>query len=161
MKYDLSIPLHRKRFAYRCNQMLKKRITCVELSDESNRTINQNRYLHVIIRILAMDTGVTESYAKDVYFKQLANPSIFIVEETDTVTGFKVNYLRSTSTLSKQEMSRAINTFRHWAEEQGYYLPDATPNEETDEMVFANEEQEQMFHQAEMETERMGMYIDG
>ena len=161
MKYDLTIPLHRKRFAKRCNQLLLKSASCVELEDESGKTINQNRYLHVIIRILALETGVTESYAKDVYFKQLANPTIFIQSSVDTVTGLEVQYLRSTSSLSKNEMSRAINTFRRWSEEQGYYLPDASPDEVTDEMVFSSTEDEQAFHQAEMETDRMSIYIDG
>lgn len=160
MKYDLTIPLHRKKFAARCNALLRQSATCVELQDESKRTVSQNRYLHVIIRVLAMETGVTESYAKDVYFKQLANPDIFITTHVDPVTNAELQYLKSTATLTKDEMSRAINTFRHWSEEQGYYLPDATPDD-TGDVVFVNSEQEQIFHQAELETENMSIYING
>lgn len=32
---------------------------------------------------LAVETGVTEAYAKQVYFKRLANPSVFITTTKD------------------------------------------------------------------------------
>lgn len=144
----------------RCNHLLKKNSGSVTLVDESKRTLNQNRYLHVIIRILAMETGVTESYAKDVYFKQLANPSIFIAENEDELSGMKVQFLKSTASLTKEEMSRAINNFRHWAEDNGYYLPSAD-EDESGELKFSSDNDEQAFKQAELETDRLGAYIDG
>ncbi|MBR1434212.1 MAG: recombination protein NinB [Bacteroidales bacterium] len=146
MTYDLSNPLHRKQFVKRCNNCLKNKSGLVTLIDKSKRTPSQNKYLHVIIRILAMETGVRESYAKDVYFKQLANPSLFITETEDAMTGMKVQRLRSSSELTKDEMQQAINNFRHWSEDNGYYLPNAD---------------EEAFKQAELETDRMSQYIDG
>ncbi len=158
MIYDLNNPYHRKQFVSRANKMLERHAT-VELIDESKRTYSQNAYLHVIIRTMALMTGVKESYAKNVYFKQLANPDLFVEEKDDPVTGNKVMSLRSSSELTIEEMSRAINGFRRWAEENGYYLPEATFDEQ-DKAVFKSAADEQAFKQAELETNRASMYLD-
>ena len=159
MIYDLTNPLHRKQFVKRANNMLKRNCTNAVLIDESKRTPNQNSYLHVLIRIMAMETGVKESYAKNVYFKQLANPDLFITDEVDPITGDKIMSLRSSSELTLEEMCRAINNFRHWAEDNGYYLPEATFDEE-ERVQFASIADEQAFKQAEIETTRAGIFID-
>jgi len=159
MIYDLTNPLHRKQFVTRANRMLAKKCTNAVLADETKRTINQNSYLHVLIRIMALSTGVKESYAKSVYFKQLANPDLFILETEDPVTGNSIQSLRSSSELTTDEMSVAINNFRRWAEENGYYLPDATFDED-ERAIFKTPQDEQAFKQAEIETARASMYID-
>lgn len=158
MKYDLTNKLHRKQFVKRCNDMLKKSCNCVELKDESKRSLNQNAYVHVLIRTMALETGVTEAYAKQIYFKQLANLNIFLAESADKISGQKIQYLRSTSELTVEEMSRAIFNFRKWAEENGYYLPDAT-TDETGTVTFTSETDAEAFHQAEIETARMENYL--
>ena len=158
MIYDLTNPLHRKQFVKRANKLLEKQCSNAVLVDESKRSLNQNSYLHVLCRILAIETGVTEKYAKDVYFKLMANPDMFIKEETDKLTGTMVQYIRSTSDLSTEEMNRAINTFRHWSEEQGYYLPEASPDKDGN-MQFVSEEDKKAFHQGELEASRLENYI--
>lgn len=158
MIYDLSNPLHRKQFVARANKMLERHCTNAVLVDESKRTYNQNAYLHVLIRLMALNTGVKEGYAKNVYFKQLANPDLFIQESEDPIAG-KVTTLRSSSELTIEEMSQAISNFRHWAEDNGFYLPDAT-FDDGERAVFKTEADEQAFKQAELETARAGMYID-
>ena len=158
MIYDLTNPLHRKQFAKRANDMLRKSCTNAVLKDESKRSISQNSYLHVLCRILAIETGVTEDYSKQVYFKQLANPSIFIITDEDKITGSKIQRIRSSSELTKEEMTKAINTFRHWSEDNGYYLPEANPDDEGY-MEFVSEEDKKAFHQAELESARLENYI--
>lgn len=160
MIYDLTNPLHRKQFAKRANKMLERRCTNAVLIDESRRTLNQNAYLHVLIRLMAFETGVKEKYAKDIYFKTLANPDLFIMDvEEDPITGQKVTTLRSSSELTTEEMSLAINNFRRWAEENGYYLPDATFDED-EKVVFKTDEDKLAFEKARLETERAKMYLD-
>ena len=159
MIYDLTNPLHRKQFAARANKMLERHCTNAVLADESKRTPNQYSYLHILIRLMALTTGVKESYAKSVYFKQLANPDLFIEEIEDPVTGNKIQSLRSSSELTVEEMCVAINNFRHWAEDNGYYLPDASFDEE-ERAIFKTPQDEQAFKQAEIETSRASMYID-
>lgn len=158
MTYDLSNPLHRKQFVKRANKMLERHCTNAILVDESRRTYNQNSYLHVLIRTMALLTGVKESYAKNVYFKQLANPDLFVYENDDPIAG-KLVSLRSSSELTVEEMSRAISNFRHWAEDNGYYLPDATVDE-NDKIVFKTDADEKAFKQTQIETDRASMFID-
>lgn len=159
MIYDLTNPLHRKQFVKRANKMLQSKCTNAVLVDESKRTLNQNAYLHVLIRIMALSTGVKEAYAKEVYFKRMANENLFLGNTTDPVTGSETFYLKSSSDLTVEEMSRAINNFRRWAEELGYYLPDASPDEQNN-MQFATPEDEKAFKQAELETARASAYLD-
>lgn len=158
MNYDLTNPLHRKQFVKRANRLLEKKCKNASLVDESRRSLNQNSYLHVLCRILAIETGVTEKYSKEVYFKIMSNPDIFIREDIDKITGMKVQYIRSTSDLTSDEMSRAINSFRRWSEEQGYYLPEANPDE-VGNMVFASENDKEAFRQGEIEASRLDNYI--
>ena len=139
--------------------MLERHCTNAVLVDESKRTYNQNSYLHVLIRLMALNTGVKEGYAKEIYFKKLANPHLFITKAIDPVTDEEIESLRSSSELTVEEMSLAINNFRHWAEENGYYLPDATFDEE-ERAAFKSAADELAFKQAELETARASMYID-
>jgi len=158
MNYDLRDKNDRKRFLRYANALMRNEKTNVKLIDESNRTLNQNSYLHILCRILAVETGVTEKYAKDVYFKQLANPNIFLQEIEDPITHNKAVYLKSTSELTVTEMNKAINYFRFWAESNGYYLPDASTDIDGT-ITFASEKDEEAFHKAEIETSKFDSYL--
>ncbi len=127
MTYDLDDELCRKRIEARLQALLKKRCV-VDLTERTIRTGRQNRYLHVLLGAVAMETGNTIEFTKEWYLKRLVNPSIFIVEKDDRIAG-KVTVLRSTSDLTKEEMSTAIDRFRFWAAQEGMYLP--SPDEES------------------------------
>lgn len=152
MIYDLTNPLHRKQFVARANKLLKKKSKVVELTDSSLRSPSQNNYLHVIIRILAMETGVSEQYAKDTYFKRLANSELFVSTLIDPITNEEKEYVRSSSDLTVEEMTAAIDNFRRWSEEQGYYLPEATID--TDGVFRVSDKDIAAYQQAVVETER-------
>ena len=158
MNYDLTDKEQRKRFIRYANSLLKNQRTLVSLEDHSNRTISQNCYIHVLCRILASDTGVTEYYAKQVYFKELANPDIFVHMTKDALTGKMVKTIRSSTDLSVQEMSRAISSFIMWAAEQGYKLPEATTSEDGT-MVFKSEEDKEAYRQAQISTNKDEQYL--
>lgn len=153
MNYDLTNKENRKRFIARCNSLLKNQRNNVVLIDESNRTLSQNRYIHVLCRILAQDVGVTEEYAKQVYFKELANPSIFIICTKDPLTNQLIKTTRSTCDLTIDEMRKAITGFIMWASENGYTLPEAALNDDGT-MSFDDDENNASFHQAEIETSK-------
>jgi hypothetical protein len=153
MNYDLTDKEQRKRFVKYANSLLKHQRTLVSLEDRSNRTLSQNCYLHVLCRILAQDTGTSEYYAKQVYFKELANPDIFLKVTKDPVTGKMINITRSSADLTIQEMSRAINNFIRWASENGYILPEADLQSDGT-MEFRSMEDQDAFHQAEIETSK-------
>lgn len=127
MLYDLKNPLDRERFKRRCNALFKKQ-GIVELSEKVKRSSQSNRYLHLIIGYLAMETGNTLDYAKEVFYKRAANSEIFVREKDDELMG-KVEYLRSSADLTQEEFSLSIDRFRDWSSQTaGIYLP--SPNEE-------------------------------
>lgn len=158
MNYDLSIQDERRSFIRRANALLKKQRGNVSLKDESNRTLNQNSYLHILCRIMAVQTGVTEAYAKQVYLKELASPSLFVTVSKDKITGQTVRYYRSTSDLTIPEMRRAITDFRKWASENGYYLPEAVIADDGS-MTFASEQDKDSYHQALIQTSKLEQYL--
>lgn len=151
MNYDLTDKDQRKKFIKYANSLLKHQRTLVSLEDKSNRTLSQNCYLHVLCRILAQDIGVTEQYAKQVYFKELANPGIFLTVSKDPLTGQMLKIIRSSADLTIQEMSHAISNFILWAAGNGYDLPEAELKEDGT-MEFKTQEDKDAFHQAEIKT---------
>ena len=121
MIYNLSMPLDRERFAARANALLQKG-SVVDLTEKTLRSRNQNSYLHLIIGVIAMDVGVTLEYAKREYFKKLVNADLFIRKQQDRFSG-EIQVIRSSADLTIEEMSIAIDRFKGWAAEQGFYLP--------------------------------------
>ena len=153
MNYDLTNKENRKRFITRCNSLLKNQRNNVCLVDESGRTLSQNKYIHVLCRVLAQDVGVSEEYAKQVYFKELANRDIFVTFTKDPIANKMVEVHRSTYDLTIEEMRRAITRFIAWAAENGYVLPEATLNDDGT-MTSEDEQNNAAFHQAEIETSK-------
>lgn len=121
MTYNLANEFQRKAFLARCEDCLEKSMV-VELTAKTFRSRNQNSYLHLLIGVVAIDTGNTLAFTKEQYFKRLVNPDLFIQEVTDLYCG-KVQVIRSTADLTKEEMSMAIDRFKKWGAENGIYLP--------------------------------------
>ena len=127
MLYDLKNPLDRERFKRRCNALFKKQ-GIVELSEKTIRSNQSNRYLHLILGYLAMETGNTLEYVKEVFYKRAANKDIFVRIKDDELLG-QTEYLRSSASLSQEEFSTSIDRLRDWSSQTaGIYLP--SPNEE-------------------------------
>ena len=121
MLYNLATELDRQRYQAK-SELLLKRGAVVELTEKMQRTRAQNSYLHLLIGVVAMETGNTLQYCKDVYFKRIANPGLFIERRKDALAG-EVELLRSSADLSKEEMQEAIDRFKRWGAENGFYLP--------------------------------------
>lgn len=121
MQYDLSSDFQRKAFNARCENLLEKG-SVVELTEKAFRTPNQNRYLHLLIGVVAMETGNSLEDAKRWYFKETCNPEMFHVQHFDKM-GNCIDHIRSTSELTKEEMSMAIDRFKRWGYENGIYMP--------------------------------------
>jgi len=161
MNYDLTDKNDRKRFLRYANSLLKNQRTNVKLTDESNRTLNQNSYAHVLIRIVAAYTGETEYYAKQVYFKALANPGIFFLITKDAATGKMMKMVRSTSELSIDEMRKAISNFHWWVLETfdgQLVLPEATI-EDDGTVTFKSDAEKEGFAKAEIEASKAEVYM--
>jgi len=161
MNYDFTNAQDRKRFVKRANALLKSKRNNVCLVDESNRTPNQNSYLHVLIRIVADYTGETEYYAKQVYFKQLANPGIFCTVTKDTTIGKVMKLIRSTAELDITEMRRAIEGFHVWVRDTfdgRLILPEATLADDGS-VVFKSQNDALAYHQAQVHTSKEEMQL--
>lgn len=144
MIYDLGKPLDRAKFKTRVNHLFAMGRQ-VELVEKTHRTLRQNAYCHVLLGIIALDQGLTIDYVKEHYYKRLVNPDIFVVVKEDRILG-KVEVLRSSKELTKEEMSRSIEKLRNWASsELGCYLPSA--------------DEESLLQQAEIEIQRYRSYL--
>ena len=128
MLYDLRNPLDRERFKRRCNALFEKR-GIVDLSEKTQRSSQQNKYLHLLIGYLAIETGNSIDYVKEIFYKRTANKELYVREKEDGILG-KVEYLRSSADLSKEEMTLSIDRFRDWSSQTaGIYLPTANEQE--------------------------------
>lgn len=143
MQYDLSTPLDRERFKTRANALYKKGAV-IDLTEKAFRTPNQNRYLHLLLGVVAMDTGNSVEDVKREYFKNLVNPDIFRSYKTDN-RGNTIAVYRSTSAVSKEEMTMAIDRFKKWGAENGIYMP--------------NPDDISLLRQIEVEMGRMKTYL--
>ena len=144
MIYDLSKPLDREKFKMRVNHLFAQGKQ-VELIEKTFRSLRQNSYLHCLLGILAIDQGLTIDYVKEFYYKRLVNPDIFVLTKEDKLVG-KIEVLRSSKDLTKEEMRNSIDKLRNWASsELGCYLPSA--------------DEESLLQQAEMEIQRYRSYL--
>ena len=121
MVYDLSSDFQRKAFLARVDNLMEKGAV-VELTEKVFRSPNQNRYLHLLIGVVAIETGNTLEDAKKWYFKETCNPDLFHVQHRDKM-GNCIDHIRSTAELTKEEMSTAIDRFKRWGAENGIYMP--------------------------------------
>lgn len=121
MVYDLSSEFQRKSFLARMDNLMEKGAV-VELTEKAFRSPNQNRYLHLLIGVVAIETGNTLEDAKKWYFKETCNPDLFHVQHRDKM-GNCIDHIRSTAELTKEEMSTAIDRFKRWGAENGIYMP--------------------------------------
>ena len=124
MKYDLRNQSDQKRFIKRCNALYQQS-AFVELTNLEKRSLKQNNYLHLILSAFAMETGYTTECVKRNFFKLHCNRDIFMIQINGALG--KQNILRSSKDLTTKEMTTAIDRFRTFASEQGFYLPE--PNE--------------------------------
>ena len=143
MQYNLATDLDQERFVNRANALLQKGVI-VELTEKTFRSPNQNRYLHLLIGVVAMDTGVGLEYAKREYFKKLVNKDLFVIKKSDRFAG-EIEDLRSSADLTIEEMSMAIDRFKRWGAENGFYMP--------------NPEDTAILKDIEIEMGRLKMYL--
>ena len=124
MRYDLSNPFDQEQARTRLAS-LTARGAVVELTEKRQRSLSQNSYLHLILGWFALQVGETAEYVKQKYYKG-GNARLFEREKEALYLHRKEKYMRSTSELTKEEMSESIERFRTWAaKEAGIYLPSA------------------------------------
>ena len=127
MKYNLSIRTDQERFKRRCNELYKDG-KVVDLTVKETRSLQINKYLHLLLTWFAMESGYSMEFVKVEYFKKLLSPDIFCKEVACKFTGQVLIEIRSSADCSNDEISTAIARFRNWSMESAHiYLPE--PNE--------------------------------
>lgn len=146
MLFDLSNDLHAENFKKRCNMLYRKKCV-VELTEKKQqRTLSQNAYLHAALGYFGLQVGYTIEEVKAWYFKETCNPEMFVRTKTDAITGEQRKTLRSSSDLTTEEMTVAIERFRNWsADKAGIYIP--------------SPEEHRLVTQMEIEVQRAKTYL--
>lgn len=131
MLYNLSSPLDAQNARARLELLIKRGVYAELTEKKPQRSMQQNRYLHLCLGYFASQTGNTLEWVKKYYYKCHCNRDMFVREKMDAVLGRMVKYMRSSADLTTEEMSISIDRFRNWAaSEAGIYIPDATSEEE-------------------------------
>lgn len=126
MILDLNIDFDRQKLRSYVEHLLRKQCIVEIKEKHRQRTLSQNAYLHVILAYFGSEVGLPTEQVKYDIFKRLVNKDIFERRRTNKY-GKEVSYLRSSADLDKEEMSRAIDRFRMWSEQEaGIPLPEAT-----------------------------------
>ena len=123
MIFQTANEFDKQRAITRFNKLLEKN-AIIELTEKKpKRTIQQNRYLHLILAWFGYETGYTLEETKQEIFKKVVNPNIFYDGEVGEIV--PIQRWRSTADLNTAELTTAIDNFRDYASrEGGIYLPD-------------------------------------
>ncbi|MDR2928226.1 MAG: hypothetical protein LBV41_08530 [Cytophagaceae bacterium] len=125
MLYDLSKEIDKSRARTRFEQLFVEGCK-IELTKKEKRTLQQNKYLHLILGWFALEYGETLEYVKQEMFKKLVNADIFKSEYINRKTGEIRESIRSSRDLTTTELTKAIDRFRNWSsKEASIYLPEA------------------------------------
>lgn len=114
MKYDLSIQHDLNKFKARVAKLIadKKKVDLTVI--KQGRTIQQNKYLHVIFTLYGIEVGLTIEESKT--FVKRSCPF-------GTYEKNGIKFLKRTRDMDTKEMTDFIEWFRTWSAQQGIYLP--------------------------------------
>jgi len=82
----------------------------------AGRTLSQNAFLHTLLGGLGNFLGYNLDEMKTIYKREI-NPSLYVYDRNGR------KFLKSSTELTKEEMSASIDKLRMFAEAQGYPLP--------------------------------------
>lgn len=121
MIYNASIELDRQSSRERLEWFItnNKRFELTE--KRSGRSLNQNAYLHLILGWFGLEYGYTLEEVKTEIFKKAVNPDIFYQGQKDGP--LQIESWRTSAALSSKEMTLAIDRFRDFSANHGFYLP--------------------------------------
>ena len=123
MIYDTSNEFQKQRSITRFKNLLDKKAVIEITEKKPKRTIQQNRYLHLILAWFGFETGYTLDEVKQEIFKKIVNPNIFYEGEVGDLV--IIQRWRSTADLDTAELTIAIDNFRDYSSrEAGIYLPE-------------------------------------
>ena len=147
MKYDLKniVDINRAKDYF---DVLLQRKVLIELKQRrGQRTYKQNRYLHLILSYIALETGHSMPFIKLNIFKILLSPDIFKPTEIEGKLG-KETSIVSSADIDTKEMTIAIDRFRDWSDSfLGIYIPEPNEKEYLEQLEAELEHQKQWVKQ--------------
>ena len=90
----------------------KERIKVEKLKTKS---LSQNAYIHLCFAWFGLQTGDTSAWVKEEIFKKIVNPTIFLVETPNRVTGEMRITWKSWADVTQEEANVAISRFLDYA----------------------------------------------
>lgn len=122
MEYNLDIDYQRREFDERIAELKDARCVVELHKVYPKRTIQQNKYLHLIIGWWALHYGCTDEYAKRKFFKLECNKDTFLVIR-ESKAGNQYYDLLSSKDITTEQMTICIERFRNYCAEHGCYIP--------------------------------------
>lgn len=123
MIFNLANPYELDKYKEYVNKLYAKKAIVEVKEKKKNRTLPQNKYLHVILSYYASIQGESTEDVKYKYYKWECNKDIYVQKRVNK-NGIEVERTRSSAELDTKEMSLSIDRFRNWsASVCGIYLP--------------------------------------
>ena len=128
MMFDLHNPIDRVRFERKVAKCISAG-GIVELTERRGRSRAQNAWLHLTIGYFASEFGLEADYVKEMYYKRAANAELYVRRREDRLCGL-VEYTRSSSELTREEMSLSLDRWKEWcARVAEFVLPEPDEGE--------------------------------
>lgn len=87
MKYDGSNPLHVQQARAKLEKLIKEQKVFELTEKKPQRSLSQNKYLHICLPYFGCQIGETMEYVKRNYYKILCNKDTFVREREDKFFG--------------------------------------------------------------------------
>lgn len=129
MIYNTSNQYERQKCEEYFKSLLEQKALVEIKKKHPQRTLRQNNYLYLLFGWFACEYGCTSEEAKIDFYKRTCNREIYEVEKTNK-RGEKIRTLRSSASLTTEEMTTSISRFRSWSSMTcGIYLPEPDEDE--------------------------------
>lgn len=123
MIFNLANPYELDQYKEYVNALYAKKAVVEVKEKKTNRTLKQNKYLHVLLSYFACEYGCTVEEAKLDFYKRTCNSDLYVIKKTNRLNR-QVETVRSSSSLDTGEMTLSIERFRNWsASVASIYLP--------------------------------------
>lgn len=136
MIFNLKNPYDKEKFKNYISKLYSEEAVVEVKKKLPNRTLAQNRYLHLILGFFACETGYSMEEVKLDIFKRFCNKEIFVRKKVNK-RGVEIEHVLSSADVSTGEMTTAIERFRNYSSANGLYLP--SPNEK-DFLIYIEQE---------------------
>jgi hypothetical protein len=123
MIFNLANPYELDQYKEYVNALYAKKAVVEVKEKKTNRTLKQNKYLHVLLSYFACEYGCTVEEAKLDFYKRTCNSDLYVIKKVNRLNR-QVETVRSSSSLDTGEMTLSIERFRNWsASVASIYLP--------------------------------------